>query len=260
MKTSEEWKEEIKAYTHNRSLAFREIKEPWETITLYHGTTSKYLNDILQNGILPRMTHGNNNFSDHPSGERLVYLTTKWHYWYAYLANQNVLIEKVGESRFETESIEGLWNETGEFPIVITCEVPVELLTLDEDVVYQYNIKKRIRSGEIESPLDISVDECLAQGTVASLSAIELPYINEIVILGSESLRNELMDGQYGREYSEWASGFGMGELSEMTIMMYAADKHGKKTDSLPVYPLSSENPSVTKIFLEDDKLKVETI
>jgi len=259
MKTSEEWKEEIKSYTHNRSLAFREVEEPWETITLYHGTTSKYLNDILQNGILPRMTHGNNNFTDNPSGERLVYLTTKWHYWYAYLANQNALIEKVGESRYDEESIEDLWNETGEFPIVITCEVPIELLTLDEDVVYQHFIKKRMRSGEIESPLDITLDDCLSQGTVASLSTIELPYINEIMILGSESLRNELMDGQYGREYSEWASGFGTGELGEMTIMMHAIDKHGKKIESLPVYISSSENPTVTKIFLENDTLQIET-
>lgn len=83
----------IVEYTKQQKMSFQGVEEPWETITLYHGTTTRYLNNIIQNGLTPRKVNQVNNFVEVPSNEELVYLTTKWHYWYAYNANQQSLIE-----------------------------------------------------------------------------------------------------------------------------------------------------------------------
>jgi hypothetical protein len=257
MKTLEEMKEEIKAYTKKQKENFQESEDSWETITLYHGTTTKYLNDILKHGITPRKVNQINNFSEVPSNEELVYLTSRWHYWYAYNANQESLIKQVGEKRFEDEEISTLWDETGDFPMYITCEVPVEFLTLDEDVVYQRNIRKALREGTIASPSDITVDMCLEQGTIASLQTISPEYINEIVILGNPEFKEYLLDGQYGADASNWFKGFGLGHSDLWEIMMLEHSHFKKGNHTLEVYYPVEDNLPVQKIQLIDSELVI---
>ncbi|PLS19751.1 hypothetical protein CVD28_01545 [Bacillus sp. M6-12] len=257
MKTLEEMKEEIKVYTKKQKESFQETDDSWNTITLYHGTTTKYLNDILKNGLTPRKENKVNNFSDVPSNEELVYLTTRWHYWYAYNANQESLIKQVGEKRFEEEDIETLWNETGDFPMYVTCEVPVEFLTLDEDVVYQRKIRKGFRDGTITSPADITVDMCLEQGTIASLQTISPEYINEIVILGNAEYKNYLLEGQYGADASNWFSGLGIGHSDLWELIMLEHSHFKKGNQALEVeYPPENNKP-IKKIQLEDSGLSI---
>lgn len=257
MKSLEEIKEDIKIYTKQQKDSFKGVEEPWETITLYHGTTSKYLNEILKNGLTPRSLNQKNNFIEVPSNEELVYLSTKWHYWYAYNANQNSLIESLGVERFNKEPIETLWNETSDFPMFITCEVPVELLTLDEDVVYQYNIKKGLKDGSISSPEDITLEMCLEQGTVASMGIISPEYINSITILGNPAFKEYLLDGQYGVDASNWFRGLGMGisDLFELEMIGITEFRNGNEM-ILVEYPPENNKP-VKKMELTENGLSI---
>lgn len=255
MKTIEQMKAEIIEYTKKQKESFKEVKEPWETITLYHGTTTRYLNDILKHGLTPRKTNKRNNFIHVPSNEELVYLTSKWHYWYAYNANNESLIEHVGEERHLKEPISQLWKETSDFPMYVVCEVPVELLTLDEDVVYQQDVKKNIREGIIKTPKDISVETCMNQGTVASLDTISPEYINEIIILGNEEFRDYLLDGQYGQDVSNWFKGFGTGHSDLLDLNMLELSTFGEGNEILEVVYPAEDNVPVKSIELTDKGL-----
>jgi hypothetical protein len=65
----------------------KEAEKDKETITLYQGTTSNRLNSILREGILPRKETGIDNWNwdgDKSSIENEVYMTNKWHYFYAF--------------------------------------------------------------------------------------------------------------------------------------------------------------------------------
>ncbi|WP_242297589.1 hypothetical protein [Bacillus cereus group sp. BfR-BA-01382] len=254
----EDMKELIKQNAVKKKQSFTEVEEPWDTITLYHGTTTKRLNEILQHGITPRNKNEINNFIDVPSNPELVYLSTKWHYWYAFHANEKSLINQVGKERYEAESITSLWNETGDFPVYIVCEVPKELLVLDEDVVYQWGIKTKIRSGEIQGPDDISVEECLQQGTIASLDTILPEYMNEVIIIGSEDYRDELLDGAYGVEAEKWFHGFGIGSLTADSLSVHEIMKYSKLLHILSVEPIPEQNKSIKRIYIEDEELQVE--
>lgn len=234
----EEMKEKIKSYTLDQKNKFQEVEEPWETITLYHGTTSRHLNKILKEGLTARINNQQNNFEHVPSNEHLVYLTTKWHYWYAYNANQESLIQQVGIDRYNNESITSLWNETSDFPVYLSLEVPIELLTLDEDVVYQKEIKRGIKEGRILSAEDITFETCLSQGTVASLTNLDPSYINEVFILGSEKFRNDLLDGAYGTDASLWFKGFGIGQVDMMEVLIHQISMKENKILTEPWLPI----------------------
>lgn len=251
----DEMKEAIKQYTKKQKSEFKEVKEPWDTVTLYHGTTTRHLNSILQHGLTPRMVNQNSNFEEVPSNEELVYMTTRWHYWYAYNANEQSLTKQVGEERYEMEEVEDLWRETEDIPMYIACEVPRELLTLDEDVVYQYNIRKGMSDGSIQRPEDITLEMCLEQGTVASLAPITLEYINEIVILGNVDFRNYLLDGSYGQDVSNWFKGLGLGYTDMWEIIMLECSHFKKGHHVFDVSP--EENVLVKRVELTEDGLVV---
>lgn len=257
MNTIEVMKSKILKYTNDLARSFTTIENPWDTVTLYHGSTTGFLNNILRNGILPRKYSLYHNFKENPSNEHLVYLSNKWHYWYAYHANKESLIRKVGQERYDTENIRNLWNETSEFPMYIICDVPKELLTLDEDIVYQYDIKHKIRSGYIKDPTDISISECLTQGSIASLKPIDPLFINEIIILGSPEYREELLEGQYGKEVNNWFNGWGMGELTSDGLTNYEVMKYVNEIEVLEYEYPAQENRLVEKIALVGDKLEI---
>ncbi|ESU31293.1 hypothetical protein G3A_17445 [Bacillus sp. 17376] len=255
MNKIESMKSKIITYTTDLSLSFKGIENPWDTIPLYHGTTSKYLNDILRNGIVPRKNSAHHNFQESPSNEHLVYLSNKWHYWYAYHSNKESIIRKVGQKRYETESIGALWNETNDFPIYVCCDIPKELLTLDEDVVYQFDVKHKINSGFIKEPSDISISDCLAQGTIASLKEIDPIYINEIVILGSPEYRDELLEGQYGAEANNWFNGWGLGDMTRADLSTLELMKYHNQIEVLEYEYPADKNNLVENIVLLGDNL-----
>lgn len=251
-------KEAILRHTTEQKKNFKGVEEPWETITLYHGTTSKHLNSIIRDGLTPRILNKQNNFVHVPSNQELVYLTNKWHYWYAFNANQQSLIEQVGEERYMKESIEELWKETSDFPMYVTIEVPVEVLTLDEDVVYQLPIRKGLMNGTIKEPTDISLETCLAQGTVASLVSIPPEWISNFGIIGSEDFRDGLLDGQYGADAHGWFSGFGIGETDILSIFVSETTNYNEKNTLLEMLYPPEKMPYVRDIRLEDEGLIVE--
>lgn len=94
-------KENIKNYVYEiASSTLVDSYDLEDTVVLYHGTNSVYLNDILENGIKPRELTGNHNWKESEkthSNEKLVYLTNKWHYKYAYISLNKMLEEKYGD-------------------------------------------------------------------------------------------------------------------------------------------------------------------
>ncbi|PGK51524.1 hypothetical protein CN918_27420 [Priestia megaterium] len=251
---------------HNTTLALqyeqKEVEEPWETISLFHGTSTRYLNEILQKGILPRKYHQNDNFANinESSNEHVVYLTNKWHYSYAIVANNTSIEKEVGTELFRNSDIDYLWSLTGDFPMYVELNLPVELLGVDEDTVYQHTFMQKLRSEEIQVPSDIAIEDSLSQGTVVSLKPILPEYINNIVIIGSSEFRYKLLNGPYAQERSLWANGFGIGELSHEDISMDALMNHRGQLYYLDYAYPHTDNPIIEKIFVsEDGKIKVKT-
>lgn len=151
-----------------------------------------------------------------------------------------------------------MWNLTSDFPMYLTCEVPIEQLTLDKDVVYQIGIRKGIRDGSIRSPEDITLDMCLNQGTVASLLPIQPENINEIVILGNEEFRNDLLDGQYGQDAHGWFQEFGLGHLDTMDIMILESLQYRSGIGIIEMQYPPENTPFIQKIWLEDNQLHIK--
>lgn len=255
----DEMKQEILNYAKEQKKNFKGVETPWETVTLYHGTTTKHLNAIIKEGLTPRITNKQNNFLDVPSNEELVYLTSKWHYWYAFNANQKSLIEQVGEERYLSEPIEDLWEETMDYPMYVAVDVPVEVLTLDEDVVYQIDIRKALMEGKITSASQISLDDCLQQGTAASIVPIPPEWISNFGIIGSQEFRDGLLDGQYGADAHGWFSGFGMGSSDLLSIMVAEMSNFNNDNCLLPMEYPPQKMPFVSSIYPSEKGLVVKT-
>lgn len=84
-----------------------------ESVTLYHGTTSLNLTDILERGLQPR-THKDGNWEACPSREDCVYLTNAYGFYYAIAALQ-----------------------AGEPMLIVEVEVDADNLLPDEDFIGQ---------------------------------------------------------------------------------------------------------------------------
>lgn len=105
-----------------------------DTISLFHGTSTYYLNEILTFGLLTRKESKINNWENNPSFDQLTYLTKKWQYVYAYNAMLNL---------YEKENI-------ATYPCYIEFKVPKALLVPDEDFINtKYMIKKLNKNGRI---------------------------------------------------------------------------------------------------------------
>ena len=55
------------------------------TLTLYHGTTTKHLDHILKQGITPRYKNSIGNWKDNPSRDDMVYLSNAYACYFAYV-------------------------------------------------------------------------------------------------------------------------------------------------------------------------------
>ena len=94
-------------------------------ITLYHGTSTKYLDDILSKGITPRHNKGIGNWSGNPSHPLMVYLSDAYP---VYFAQQSV--NAYNEKNCDSEKDE---------PVVLEVIVDTKRLYPDEDFLEQYH-------------------------------------------------------------------------------------------------------------------------
>lgn len=85
---------------------------------LFHGTSTRYLKKILEEGLTPRFQNGNDNWKGNtePSRPFYVYLTRFW-----------------GYSLFYGEAACG--DSDDEFPVIIEVEVDKKRLVHDEDAI-----------------------------------------------------------------------------------------------------------------------------
>jgi hypothetical protein len=186
-----------------------------DTVTLYHGTSSYYLNDILRTGILARSHTKNNNWVDsRPSIENMTYMTNKWHYTYA--INSFIELQKQGIN-------------DNNYPAYIECKVPKALLEIDEDFLYSNYMINKLKSfnKNNESELNITWEECLAQyATVGVIGNIPREYIVSFTILGEDELFKDIFissDSQYYKEFLKWMAGKGKGKLKLIDLLKMEA-------------------------------------
>ncbi len=92
------------------------MKNKGNTITLYHGTTTKYLDHILKQGITPRYKNNIGNWKDDPSREDMVYLSDAYACHFAYVTA----------------------GEQGGDPLVLQVNVNNKRLYPDEDYLEQF--------------------------------------------------------------------------------------------------------------------------
>jgi hypothetical protein len=193
-----------------------------DTVTLYHGTTTAHLNNILKNGLLPRKETNNDNWSEiSSSASNVIYLTNKWHYFYAYQATQSHLIEKGRKEGIEPEPWFMTWETV---PCYIECEVPKSLLVPDEDFFHSHYISRKIKSAlkKERDYIEITWEESLAHyATVGVVGGIPVEYIKSFSILGEVELQKELMfdKSAYQKDMKKWASGKGKGDLKLLDLM-----------------------------------------
>lgn len=218
-------KEDIKKHIDKLVLKDKVVDEE-DTIVLYHGTNSVYLNDIIENGIQPRKLTGNHNWSEDEraySNEHLVYLTNKWHYKYAYVSLNKLLEAKYGEE-WSANPKARWWKYFNPLPIYFKCNVPKSRLVIDEDIVYSNYVKNKVKSA-LKRGTDLNLnlnweDSLKHSGTVGFVGTIKPEWIESIVVLGSPKMYLELEDekGQYNKDWSDWASGKGKGKLKNKDL------------------------------------------
>lgn len=179
-------------------------------ITLFHGTSLKYFNNILLMGLQPRDVTRVSNYKDELSSiEGLVYLTSKWHYWYAFNTVNRI-------------------RESGDEEINIPCYVDIEVssndLILDEDFFHSRYVLNAIKNcARRHSPvLELSYEECISQyATIAHIGAIPKEKITNLTILASAETMNKNFinpNSQYMKDLKKWANGRGKGKLRKMDL------------------------------------------
>lgn len=186
---------------------------------LYHGTSSKYLSDILKNGLQPRIYTNNSNYDEdsNPSNEQLVYLTSHWHYFYAFMTT-NFNKTRYSEAHnidFEAEmtydemtEYEAYYRMTGDVPIIIEVEVPVEFLTFDEDIAYFNQFIRDVKDKKISNLEDIDYQYSLQQFTCTCMEAIPTSMIKSIEVAAYYDLDYILGKAcDYGCFYTNWCNG-----------------------------------------------------
>lgn len=208
-------------------------------IMLYHGTNLRSLNSILIDGMLTRNITKVSNFNDVIiSNEHLVYMTNKWHYFYAF----NSFLLDVNS------------QDTMNIPSYVEVKVPKALLVEDEDFFHSKYVKSKIKRclKKNERYLEISWEECLAQyGTVAVIGKIPREYLFSFTILADLELFQKNFaseDCQYSKEVVNWGNSKGKGKLKFMDLVkLESSDINATYfMDSIP------ENNIIKGAFIND--------
>lgn len=193
-----------------------------DTVTLFHGTTTAHLNNILQNGLLPRKETNNDNWKDvGSSADNVIYLTNKWHYFYAYQASDAWMKEKHPLQEDERPNV---WFDTWEtFPCYIECEVPKALLVADEDFYHSRYVSQKIKAAVKKNQNSIHLDwqESLAHyATAGVLGGVPVEFIKSFSVLGELKLYQELMfsASPYQKDLMKWSQGKGKGDVKLLDI------------------------------------------
>lgn len=217
-------KEDYKQFL--KSLSQEEIlSQPLsgEKVRLFHGTTTAYLNSILKEGILPRSTTQHHNWESNPSVESVVYLTNKWHYFYAYTATDEYMNRKYGEDYIHNPEYQW-WNTFETLPCYIECHIPVELLVADEDFFFSdYALKKLNSALKKDKDFFIDYKESLSQyGTVGIVGKVDPKFLTSFTVMGD--IRNLMQyfissESTYHKEYQSWQQGKGKGKLKLLDLM-----------------------------------------
>ncbi|WP_458458162.1 hypothetical protein [Pseudobutyrivibrio sp.] len=190
------------------------IERPKDTVKLYHGTTTAYLRKILIEGLQPRGKTGISNWEEHiASAKNAVYLTNKWHYRYAYSAVDAYMDNKYGEGWEKTDNAWWITAET--LPCYIEIEVPKEVLTFDEDIIYQKYFQQLLKSAK-KKKKDIALDyrDSLAHaGTVAVVGGVKPEWIVSFTILGDPRFYLDINNerGRYAKDIKRFMRGQGVG-------------------------------------------------
>lgn len=182
-----------------------------DTVTLYHGTSINSLNGILLNGILVRSEINISNFDKKvESNDKLIYMSNKWHYFYAH--NAFKMNSKGKDDYFS-------------LPCYLEAKIPKALLVEDEDFLHSPYVKNKIKRciKRNDKYLEISWEESLAQyGTVAIIGNLDRSLIESFTILADLNLFYENFispASQYHKELIKWGEGKGKGKLKFMDLV-----------------------------------------
>jgi hypothetical protein len=189
-------------------------------ISLFHGTSLYHINKILIDGVLPINETSISNYEGNlKSNVNLVYLTSKWHYQYAYYT-------------FAKLNNEGKVAEDMNFPCYVECKIPYSELVIDEDFFHSKYILQKLRRCLVrgEKEMEVTVEECLNHyGTVAHLGRIKRKNIESFTILANLPLFLEnFIDSksQYQKDVQKWGKGRGKGELRFLDLLKLEDDKY----------------------------------
>jgi hypothetical protein len=190
-----------------------EIKESKEKVRLFHGTTTFFLNDILTEGLKPRLVTGNDNWQHASSNETAVYLTNKWHYFYAYQVRNH-----------RAKDTDLWWEDWQNLPCYVECSISKSRLVPDEDFIHSVYINQKFRKAmKRKQDLEITWEESLAHyGTVGVLGDIKKSDFISFSILGERALFNELFldpASRYRKDLLSWSTGKGKGSVKLMELI-----------------------------------------
>jgi hypothetical protein len=214
-------------------------------ILLYHGTSLYYLNVILLNGLQPRGTTDRNNFKSLESNEHLVYLTNKWHYFYASVAHSNLIEEGKGIPD---------WN----IPCYIEVEVPYKDLIIDEDFFHSHYVLGTLKNciKKRERYMELNANESLTKyATVGHIGTVTREMIKSFTVLANILKFHdgfEDKNSQYQKDLEHWGHGKGRGILAFEDLLQI-------EDDSMNLTFFLKDLPKdyiVTKFIPSDDEEK----
>ena len=255
-------------------------------VRLFHGTTTKYLAEIQEKGLVPRAVTKNSNWNAERTvktyfgyersleslGDR-IYLTDLWHYYFAFNATM-----MVDQQWFKTWSIA---------PIFVEVEVREENLGPDEDYVHNgRRVLTRIHQAAEKLGVQKGVDDTISiavdmkypdtridvgfksrtervkvtwrdsieeYGCVAHIGRIMPSQIKSITILGDPKLYLELMGEAM---FSEEQMAIFRKSFNLERVPYYAnwskLPAEGKRISLLDLWKLETKYPMVSTFYMKD--------
>lgn len=255
-------------------------------VRLFHGTTTKYLAEIQEKGLMPRGLTKNSNWTQEKTIKTCfgydrniesipdrIYLTDLWHYYFAFNATM-----QADPEWFKTWSIA---------PIFIEVEVREDSLAPDEDYVHNgrrvitriHEAARKLGAKEnSEEKLKISVDmrypdtridvgfksttervkvtwrDAMEEyGCVAHIGRILPSQIKSITVLGDMRLYLELMgESHFSKEEMEvFRKNFNLDSLPYYSNWSKLPSE-GKRVSLLDIWKMETKYPMVSTFYAKD--------